>query len=325
MENIIKFIVKNENFGRRIDNVLTNYLPKISRSKIKKYIEGKNLSINGKIIISSSKKVIGGDKVILKVPEEKKISIKPYKYKLEIVYEDNDLIIINKSSGISIHPGPGNYDNTIVNALINHYGTNLSNINGDFRPGIVHRIDKDTSGLIIVAKNNFSHLFLSNQFKNHSIKRKYVSLIWGKLRPSFGRIDTLITRSSKNRQLMEVSSSRGKRAVTNYKTIETFENNNIPTFSLVECELETGRTHQIRVHMSYMGNYILGDKQYKKNFKKLKNISKNLENSLLNLNRQFLHAKSIGFKHPSTDKYMEFESNLPLNLAKILKKLRKTT
>ena len=162
------------------------------------------------------------------------------------------------------------------------------------------------------------------QFNKHTIKRVYQALIWGKLRPQTGRIETLITRSSKNRQLMEVGISKGKKAVTNYKTIEVFENNNTPTLSFVECELESGRTHQIRVHMSYKGNNIVGDKKYKKKFKKIKNIDKEIEKSILNLNRQFLHAKVLGFKHPKTNKAMEFSSNLPKDLNKLLKKLRNT-
>ena len=163
-----------------------------------------------------------------------------------------------------MHPGPWYYDNTIVNALINYDSRNLSNIGNELRPGIVHRIDKDTSGLIVIAKNNISHENLSKQFSDHSITRVYQALVWGKIRPQNGKIETFITRSSRNRQMMEVSSKKGKRAVTNYKTLEIFENKKIPTFSLVECKLETGRTHQIRVHLSYKGNNILGDRKYKK-------------------------------------------------------------
>jgi len=233
-------------------------------------------------------------------------------------------MIVNKSAGISMHPGAGNYDNTLVNALMNYDDKKLSNIGDELRPGIVHRIDKDTSGLVVIAKNNFTHESLSKQFNNHSIKRIYVALIWGKLRPQNGRIETLITRSHKNRQLMEVGITKGKKAITNYKTLEVFENERTPTFSLVECKLETGRTHQIRVHMSYKGNNILGDKKYKKKFKKIRNINSDLEKSILELNRQFLHAKVIGFNHPSTSENLEFTSNLPQDLNKILKKLRNT-
>ena len=200
----------------------------------------------------------------------------------------------------------------------------MSTVGDKFRPGIVHRIDKNTSGLIVVAKNNISHENLSSQFSKHTIKRIYHLLIWGKLRPSKGKIETLIARSSKNRQLMEVSRLKGKKAVTNYKTIEVFENRNTPTLSLVECELETGRTHQIRVHMNYLGHSIVGDDKYKKKFKKIKNINPSLEKKLMNLNRQFLHAKTIGFIHPKKNKEMVFNSILPHDLEIILEMLRNT-
>jgi len=256
--------------------------------------------------------------------QPKKVSLKPYEYKLDIVYEDSDLIVINKFVGISMHPSVGNYDNTIVNALMNYNDKKLSNIGDELRPGIVHRIDKDTSGLIVIAKNNLSHEKLSNQFAEHSITRVYQALIWGKLRPQNGKIETLITRSSKNRQMMEVGITRGKKAITNYKTLETFENDKVPTLSLVECRLETGRTHQIRVHMSHKGNNILGDKKYKKKFKKFKNIDPKLEECILKLDRQFLHAKVLGFYHPRSGQRLEFSSKLPANLDNILKKLRNT-
>ena len=190
------------------------------------------------------------------------------------------------------------------------------------RPGIVHRIDKETSGLVVVAKNNITHENLSNQFRDHSITRVYHCLIWGKLRPQSGRIETLITRSSKNRQLMEVGINKGKRAITNYRTIELFENEKIPTLSYVECILETGRTHQIRVHMHHKGNSIVGDKKYKKRFKKLKNIDPNLEKLIANLERQFLHAQKLGFMHPTNNEYLEFSSDLSPDLEILLKKLR---
>ena len=222
-----------------------------------------------------------------------------------------------------MHPSVGNYDNTIVNALMN-YDKKLSNIGDELRPGIVHRIDKDTSGLIVIAKNNISHENLSSQFAKHSITRVYQALIWGKLRPQNGKIETFITRSNKNRQMMEVGITKGKKAITNYKTLETFENDKVPTLSLVECRLETGRTHQIRVHMSHKGNNILGDKKYKKKFKKFKNIDPKLEEYILNLDRQFLHAKVLGFDHPRSGERLEFSSNLPANLDNILKKLRNT-
>ena len=323
MNRIINLLVKTEENNQRIDVFINNKEKSLSRTRIKNLILKKNLKLNNQILISPSKKVSTGDQLSLEIPEPKLASIKPYNFKLNIIYEDKDMIIINKPAGIIMHPGAGNYDNTIVNALMNYCGGNLSNIGDELRPGIVHRIDKDTSGLIIIAKNNFAHENLSIQFNKHSIKRVYQLLIWGKLRPRTGTIKTLIKRSTKNRQLMEVGSTKGKIAITNYKTLEVFENNKTPTLSLVECKLETGRTHQIRVHMSYKGNNILGDKKYKKKFKKFKNIDPELEKLILNLDRQFLHAKTLGFIHPVNGKKIEFSSFLPQGLENILKMLRK--
>ena len=271
------------------------------------------------------KKIHTGDSVDLQIPEPKEASLKPYDFKLEIIYEDEDLLVIDKPAGIIMHPGAGNYDETIVNALMHYNKDSLSTIGDELRPGIVHRIDKDTSGLVVIAKNNETHENLSHQFSEHTITRVYQLLIWGKLRPSSGKIDTFITRSSKNRQMMEVSSSKGKRAITNYKTIEVFENDKTPTLSLVECRLETGRTHQIRVHMTHMGNSIMGDGKYKKKYKKLKNIDTNLENLIYKLERQFLHATTLGFIHPKTKKEMIFSSILPQELENIVKLLGNTS
>ena len=324
MKNTINLIVDIKKQGQRVDQYISNNEKDLSRTRIKNLILKKKLKVNELIVQDPSKKIKDGDIINLEIPKPNIVSLKPYDFVLDIIYEDKDLMVINKPTGISMHPGAGNYDKTLVNALMNYDCKNLSNIGDELRPGIVHRIDKDTSGLIVVAKNNLSHEKLSTQFSNHTIKRVYQLLIWGKLRPQNGKIDTFIKRSSKNRQLMEVGISRGKRAITNYKTIEVFEHSKLPTFSFVECKLETGRTHQIRVHMSYKGNHILGDKKYKKKFKKIKNIDQNLENTLLSLNRQFLHASVLGFTHPSNGKLMEFSSKLPENLEIILKKLRKT-
>ncbi len=323
MKNIIKLIVKESEINQRVDVFINKQKSSLSRTRVKNLILKEKLKINDLIITNPSKKLNIRDKIQLEIPEPEKASLKPYNYKLNIIYEDHDLLVIDKSAGISIHPGAGNYDNTIVNALMNYCGKSLSNIGDELRPGIVHRIDKDTSGLIVVAKNNISHEHLSNQFNKHTIKRIYQTLIWGKLRPQTGTIETLITRSSKNRQLMEVGFTKGKKAITNYKTLEVFENKNSPTLSLIACKLKTGRTHQIRVHMSYKGNNILGDKKYKKKFKKINNINSDLEKIILNLDRQFLHAKVLGFVHPKSGKEMEFTSILPQELEKIIKILRK--
>ena len=320
----INLIVKDEDKNLRVDVFINKKENEISRTRVKNLILNQNLKLNNEIIKDPSKRVIPGDTLELTIPKPKKASLKPYKYKLDIIYEDEDLIVLNKPAGIVMHPGAGNFDKTIVNALINYDKNSLSNIGDELRPGIVHRIDKNTSGLVVVAKNNQTHEHLSIQFSRHSITRVYQLLIWGKLRPSKGKIETLISRSSKNRQMMEVSAVKGKKAITNYNTIEVFENKNTPTLSLLECKLETGRTHQIRVHMNYLGNSIVGDDKYKKKFKKIKNIDPLLEKNLINLNRQFLHAKTIGFIHPKKNEEMVFNSILPQELEIILKMLRNT-
>jgi len=324
MKKKINLIVEDAYKNLRVDVFINKKENKISRTRIKNLILDKKLKLNNQIIIDPSKKVSYGDILELIIPEPKIASLTPYKYKLDIIYEDEDLIVINKPAGIVMHPGAGNFDKTIVNALINYDKNSLSNIGDELRPGIVHRIDKNTSGLIVVAKNNETHENLSIQFSKHSITRVYRLLIWGKVKPSKGKIETFITRSSKNRQMMEVSRTKGKKAITNYKTIEIFENEYTPTLSLLECKLETGRTHQIRVHMNFMGNSIVGDDKYKKKFKKIKNIEPLLEKNLTNLNRQFLHAKTIGFIHPKKNEEMIFNSILPQELEIILKMLRNT-
>ena len=324
MKKKINLIVKDVDKNLRVDVFINKKENKISRTRIKNLILDKKLKLNNQIIIDPSKKVSYGDTLELIIPEPKIASLTPYKYKLDIIYEDEDLIVINKPAGIVMHPGAGNFDKTIVNALINYDKNSLSNIGDELRPGIVHRIDKNTSGLIVVAKNNETHENLSIQFSKHSITRVYRLLIWGKVKPSKGKIETFITRSSKNRQMMEVSRTKGKKAITNYKTIEIFENEYTPTLSLLECKLETGRTHQIRVHMNFMGNSIVGDDKYKKKFKKIKNINAILEKKLINLKRQFLHAQTIGFIHPKKNKEMIFNSILPQELEIILKMLRNT-
>ena len=324
MKKKINLIAKENDKNVRVDVFINSKENELSRTRVKNLILAERLKINNKIISDPSKKVSKDDVVELEIPEPKKASLKPFKFKLDIVHEDKDIMVLNKPAGIVVHPGAGNFDNTIVNALVNYNKCSLSNIGNELRPGIVHRIDKNTSGLLVIAKNNFSHENLSNQFNKHSITRVYQLLIWGKIRPSKGKIETLITRSSKNRQMMEVSRTKGKKAITNYRTIEIFENKHTPTLSLVECKLETGRTHQIRVHMNFLGNSIVGDDKYKKKFKKIKNIDPLLEKNLISLNRQFLHAKTIGFIHPKKNEEMEFNSILPKELEIILKMLRNT-
>ncbi len=318
MDNTIKFFVNSKDRGKRLDIFLANNIKNFTRSYLKKLIESKQVKLNKTSCCLPSTKVKLNDQVIINVLKENSEKIIPKKIKLDIVYEDKDILIINKPKGMVVHPGAGNYENTLVNALLFKYKKNLSNLNGRLRPGIVHRIDKETSGLLIVAKNNFSHANLGDQFSKHSIKRKYVCLSWGVVRPLSGKISTLITRDKKNRQLMTVSETRGKKAITNYRTIKVFNIKDIPKISLIECELETGRTHQIRVHLKYKGSTLLGDKQYGKKNLKFKRINNDFLNKLNKLSGQALHAKTLQFIHPSSKKSMSFVSELPEGFQKIL-------
>ena len=318
MNKTITFLAKDLEKKMRLDKFLTENLKNLSRSQIKKIIVSKNIKINKKQIIASSEKIKENDLIEVNIPEKKTNDIKPKKINLDIIYEDEDIIVINKNSGLIVHPGAGNKDETLVNGLLYLYKNNLSNLNGEFRPGIVHRIDKDTSGIIVVAKNNHAHALLSEQFSKHTISRKYVALVWGVIRPLNGKISTLISRSKKNRQLMSVSDRLGKKAVTNYKTIKTFSSKEIPKISLVECILETGRTHQIRVHLEYKGNPLVGDKKYGKKKTKFKKINKKFNEMLSSFSRQALHAKSLGFIHPTKKKFVNFDSKLPNDFRKML-------
>ncbi len=323
MNNSIKFLVKEKDNGKRLDVFLSEKIDDLTRSNIKKIIESSNVKVNKKTTISSSKKVKSKDTIAIQLSVKKLNKLSPSKIKLDIHFEDKDILIFNKPKGMVVHPGAGNHENTLANALIYKYKDKLSNINGELRPGIVHRIDKDTSGLLVVAKNNSSHSKLGKQFSEHSITRKYLCLVWGVVRPLRGTIKTLISRNKKNRQLMMVSDFNGKNAITNYKTIKVFNIKDVPRISLIECELETGRTHQIRVHMKYKGTPLLGDNQYGKKNIKFKKINEDFLNKLSFLNGQALHAKSLGFIHPSKNKWVSFESELPSDFKKLLDLLKK--
>ncbi len=318
MNNSIKFSINKKDSGQRLDVFLSKKISHLTRSLLKKIIERGNVKINKKIINSPSKKLKEDEQISLNLIIKNSDKLIPNKIKLDIHYEDKDILIINKPKGMVVHPGAGNFENTLANALFYKYQNKLSDINGILRPGIIHRIDKDTSGLLVVAKNNLSHSKIGKQFSEHSIERKYKCLIWGIIRPLKGRIETLISRNKKNRQLMTVSEINGKKAITNYKTIKVFNLKDIPKISLVECQLETGRTHQIRVHMKYKGTSLLGDKQYGKKDIKFKKINENFEKKLINLNGQALHASNIGFVHPSKNKWVNFDSKLPSDFKKIL-------
>ena len=321
MNNTIKFSVNAQNSFKRLDIFLTENIEDYTRSFIKKLIANKQVKINDTLIISPSTRVKYKQQISVNIVLKSEQKIVPKKIKLDLVFEDKDILVLNKPKGMVVHPGAGNNEDTLVNALLFKYKKNLSDVNGSLRPGIVHRIDKETSGLLVVAKNNFAHSNLGNQFSKHTIKRKYLCLSWGVVRPFNGRINTLITRDKKNRQLMTVSDINGKKAVTNYKTIKVFNIKDIPKISLIECALETGRTHQIRVHLKYKGTSLLGDKQYGKAKIKFKKINNEFWTYLNKLSGQALHAKTLEFLHPTSKKWMSFNSELPNSFKNILKLL----
>ena len=323
MNKTTTFLVEKNNNNLRLDKFLASKLKKFTRSQIKKIILLKNVSINNKTVSLPSQKIKSGNFVEILLVEKKIEHIKPQKMNIEIVYEDKDITVINKPDGMVVHPGAGNKEGTLVNGLLYLYKKNLSSLNGLSRPGIVHRIDKETSGLLVVAKNNFAHANLAKQFSKHSIRRKYLALIWGVIRPLNGKITTLLSRSKKNRQLMSVSEISGKKAITNYKTLKVFNNKEIPKISLIECILETGRTHQIRVHLAHKGNGLVGDKKYGKKKLAFRKINKKFEKILRNFNRQALHAKSLGFFHPTKNDFVNFDSKLPQDFKKMLDLLEK--
>mgnify|MGYP001167808954 CR=1 FL=1 len=321
MNNTIKFSVDTQNSGKRLDIFLKENIKNYTRSFLKKLIENKHVKLNNNLLISPSTKIKFKDQITVHIAQKNEQDVIPKKIKLDIVFEDKDILVLNKPKGMVVHPGAGNYEDTLVNALLYKYKKNLSDTNGELRPGIVHRIDKETSGLLVIAKNNLAHSNLGYQFSNHTIKRKYLCLSWGVVRPLKGKINTLITRDKKNRQLMTVSDINGKKAITNYKTLKVFNVKDIPKISLIECELETGRTHQIRVHLKFKGTSLLGDKQYGKKNIKFKKINNEFFEKLNKLSGQALHAKTLEFAHPLNKKWMSFNSDLPISFKKILKLL----
>ena len=324
-KNIFNTIVPLDWHSHRIDKFLQSEIKELSRTRLQTLIRDGQVKLNNNIINNSSKKIKKDDQIKVNFPPPKETLIKPNKIPLDILYDDNDIVVINKFPGVVVHPGAGNYEKTIVNGLLYRYQNNLSSVGGKLRPGIVHRIDKDTSGVIVVAKNDNSHINLSKQFSEHKIERTYEALVWGSLKPQNGTIREKISRSIKNRQLMSVRKEKGKIAITNYKTLKIFKNTNLPKISLIECQLETGRTHQIRVHMNFKGNSILGDKSYGKSKKKFKKIDSNIEKKINNFNRQALHAKSLGFIHPSTKKEIFFEAKRPEDFDDLIKSLKKAS
>ena len=308
MENFV-LTVKSENAKERIDKFLSGEFPEFSRSYIHKLIEKKLVLINKKDA-SKNYKLSENDVVEINIPEPEPTEVQAEEIPLDIVYEDNDLLIVNKPKDMVVHPAPGNTSGTLVNALLYHCKGSLSGINGVLRPGIVHRIDKDTSGLLIVAKNDNSHRLLAEQIKNHSFTREYQAIIIGRLKNQKGTIETHIGRHKTNRKKMAVVPPiSGKQAITHYEALEELSG-----YSHIKLNLETGRTHQIRVHMAYLGHPVLGDEIY----------GSAKQNPFKFLKGQCLHAKKIGFIHPSTREYMEFDSELPEYFSKVLSILKQS-
>lgn len=297
------FKIGENDFKKRIDIFLAENIKGISRSFAKKLLDNKNVTVNGKSVKSNYKLKLN-DFINVTVPEPKTLEICANDIDLDIIYEDEDLIVINKPQGMVVHPAVGNYEGTLVNALLAHCGENLSEINGVIRPGIVHRIDKDTSGCLVVAKNNHTHLSLVKQIKEHTVTRKYIAIVHGNIKEDSVTIDAPIGRHPIDRKKMAVVAG-GRRAVTHFTVLERFGE-----YTLIEAKLETGRTHQIRVHMSYINHPVLGDPIYGPKKQKFK------------LQGQALHAKTLGFIHPTKNKYMEFEAPVPRYFEELLEKLR---
>lgn len=298
-----KIIVQNNEKGVRLDSYITKKLNDLSRANIQRLIE------DGNILVNSAKqkisyKVNSGDKIEITIPEPKKIDLKPQDIKVEIVYEDNDIIVVNKPKGLVVHPAVGNPDGTLVNAIMNICKDSLSGIGGEVRPGIVHRLDKDTTGLLIVAKNDKAHINLSEQIKNREVKKIYIALVRGNIPENEATINMPIGRSTKDRKKMAVVKN-GKEAVTHFKVIDRFKN-----YTLLEIKIDTGRTHQIRVHMAEIGYPVVGDMVYS-----------NGKNEF-GVEGQMLHAKSLDFKHPITGKDMHLEAELPKYFKDIIDKLK---
>lgn len=288
----------------RLDKFLSDRLD-LSRSHIQKLIDGQNITVDEKYVKSNYKLKIG-QKIFVNVPTPKSIDIVPQNIPLDIVYEDSHLLVVNKPQNMVVHPAAGNYEGTLVNALLYHCKGSLSGINGVIRPGIVHRIDKDTSGLLLVAKDDETHIGLSEQIKEHTLTRKYIALVHGNLKNDEGVIDAPIGRHPNDRKKMCITEKNSKNAVTYYKVLKRFKE-----YTFIECRLKTGRTHQIRVHTASIGHPVLGDKTY------------GLKKEKYNLNGQLLHAKLLGFVHPITNEYMEFETDIPERFEKFLKNVDK--
>ena len=303
--------VTEEVSEERIDKFLAKKIPDFSRSHLKKLIKDKQVLVKNKSITSASYKIKPGDFIVVNIPKVSEGKLKAQKIALEILYEDKDMIIINKPAGLVVHPGAGNWENTLVNALLAHCGSNLSGIGGVRRPGIVHRLDKETSGVLVAAKNDYTHLALSKQFSDRTIMRSYQAIVWGWPEKNQGTFKGNLGRNPKNRKKMTVLRSGGKHAVTHYQVVKRMGRTRTEGASLIKCRLETGRTHQIRVHLSHNGFPIIGDKVY----------GKQRRVSDLILNRHMLHANKLGFLHPRKNKFLTYETKIPSIFDSLIKKL----
>lgn len=292
-KQLIRYTITEEQEGERIDKCLTRLIDYISRSNIQKRIKGQQVFVNG-AAVKPSYQVSAGDEISLQVPENEEPDIPAEDIPLDILYEDEDILIVNKPKNMVVHPAAGHYTGTLVNAVMFHCKDSLSGINGVLRPGIVHRIDKDTTGSVIICKNDMAHLHIASQLKEHSITRVYHAICYGVIKEDEGTIDKMIGRDTQDRKKMAVVTQNGKRAVTHYKVLQRFRD-----YTYIECRLETGRTHQIRVHMSSIGHPLLGDSVYTS------------RKSCFHLEGQTLHAKTIGFIHPRTGRYLEVDAPLP--------------
>lgn len=303
MSEIVNLTVDGENSDLRLDRYLVSQLEDFTRSAVSKLIEGGQVKVNEKTA-SKNYKCKAGDRVEIEIPDPVELDVTAENIPLDIVYEDSDLLVVNKPKGMVVHPAAGNYSGTLVNALLYHCKDSLSGINGVIRPGIVHRIDKDTSGLLIVAKNDTAHLDLAQQIKEHSFHRAYQAVAYGNFKEDNGTVNQPIGRHPKDRKKMAVTYKNSKNAVTHYEVISRYEK-----FTHIRCVLETGRTHQIRVHMAYIGHPLAGDEVY------------GPKKVITQLNGQCLHAGELGFVHPRTKEYMEFTAPLPEYFTNFLKKL----
>jgi len=321
-----EFEITENDAGQRLDKFLTEKFSslkaEITRSKIQNLIEEKQVyDQNNQALTNSAQKTKIGQKIFVTLPEPKPSHLAAKEIPFGIIYEDDDLLVINKPAGLTVHPGAGNQDDTLVNALLFTHQDRLSSINGEFRPGIVHRLDKDTSGLMLVAKNDFTHQKLSEDLKNRDVHRSYLAFIYGVMEPQKGRIEKKIERSRVNRLKMSIVKKGGREAITNYETVKIF----LDGFaSLVECTLDTGRTHQIRVHLESMKHSIIGDQTYGSCRKLMpKTIDPETKKMIENFSRQALHSYKISFIHPRSQKEMSFEITLPDDLKNLQKCLKK--